>query len=77
MGDSRARPSQNGCDGDEEERLTDEQERLRARTAVALYLFAGVAIGGAVAIDGCFAAVALDGRARRDILGAFVGVWPK
>jgi hypothetical protein len=46
MADSRARPGGKGCDTAEDEQLTDEQERLRNRTAVALYLFAGVAIGG-------------------------------
>ena len=62
MADSRARQSGKGCNAAEEEQLTEEQERLRARTAVAIYLFAGAAIGGAMAVDGCFAFLALDGR---------------
>jgi hypothetical protein len=72
MGDPRARRGDHGCDAADDAPPTDEEERLRARTAVALYLFAGVAIGGALAVDGCLAALALDGRTRRDVLGGFL-----
>jgi hypothetical protein len=70
MADSRGRQSGQGCDAAEDEQLTDEQERLRNRTAVALYLFAGAVIGGAVAVDGCFALLAWDGRGPRHFQNA-------
>jgi hypothetical protein len=60
--------SREGCDSANEEHLTDAEVRLRARTAIALYVVAGVAIGGAVAVDGCFAVLALEGGAPRGVL---------
>ena len=68
MGDPRPRRSAHGCDAADEQPPTDEEERLGVRTAVALYLFAGAAIGGALAVDGCLGIVALDGRMRDAIL---------
>jgi hypothetical protein len=34
--------------------LTDAEVRLRARAGLALYVFAGLAVGGALIIDNCF-----------------------
>jgi hypothetical protein len=44
---------------DLDDRVDWDEERFRARTAVALYVIAAVGIGGAVAIDGCAALYAL------------------
>jgi hypothetical protein len=38
-----------------DDQLTRAQTRLRARTGLALYVFAGLAVGGALIIDSCFA----------------------
>jgi hypothetical protein len=38
-----------------DDQLTTAQLRLRARTGLALYLFAGLAVGGALIIDSCVA----------------------
>lgn len=34
--------------------MTDAEQRLQVRVVLGLYLFAGVFIGGALLIDGCF-----------------------
>jgi hypothetical protein len=36
-----------------DDQLTTAQLRLRARAGLALYLFAGLAVGGALIIEGC------------------------
>jgi hypothetical protein len=71
-------PSDDRTRGRDEPDLDDgvdwDEERLKARTAAALYVIAAVGITGAVAIDGCAAFYALTRWPRTDADGRWR--WP-